>query len=320
MVKRTKARKKSRKRKSRKRQKGGCGCAMSGGGLLDGLFWSYTTKDNKIRSSRAYGEAGRNRIERVVKTNPSKPTKKPASTGNRKSSRSYLEADSRNSKTNQYKKAARKAEAIENALEQQKLENWSEEVRANKQKIHDESNKSLSSYLPEGDGRDLRNYLNYPRKKEPGNYYYVRGGKKKKTKRKNRRKYRKTKKSKRKSKKKRRRKRQRGGSSFSCNYPKNLGAHFGNKLNASPFLPDPINSNSNIKSSMKGGGLWSDVKQYWWKGNNAVSNTVNTYKGHKHNISPDPMVQKLTNKPYDYSAFNFAEQHNTVSDDVAKLI
>ena len=45
MVKRTKARKKSRKRKSRKRQKGGCGCAMSGGGLLD-LFNFKKNKDN----------------------------------------------------------------------------------------------------------------------------------------------------------------------------------------------------------------------------------------------------------------------------------
>lgn len=229
MVKRTKARKKSRKRKSRKRQKGGCGCAMSGGGNFLSKFLSF----GKPKQASLPG---------------------------------------RYDQTKQ--------------IEDEELRRRMEERRV--------------------------------RERERANHGFVGG--KKKTKRKNRRKYRKTKKSKRKSKKKRRRKRQRGGSSFSCNYPKNLGAHFGNKLNASPFLPDPINSNTNIKSSMKGGGLWSDVKQYWWKGNNAVTNTHKTYTGDKHDISPDPMVQKLSVKNYDYDSFDFAGEHNTVSDEVSKLI
>ena len=119
-------------------------------------------------------------------------------------------------------------------------------------------------------------------------------GGKRRTKRR-RKKTKRVRKTKRKRRKKRKRRRkQRGGnllassndSNLSCNYPKNLGNHFGNKLNPNTYHTYPINSNGN----MKGGGLWSDVKQYWWKGNDALTNTGHTYKGEPHKVPVNTLV------------------------------
>ena len=126
-------------------------------------------------------------------------------------------------------------------------------------------------------------------------------------------------------KKRKRRRKQRGGnllassndSNLSCNYPKNLGNHFGNKLNSYPFLPDPQNNNGN----MKGGGLWSDVKQYWWKGNDAITNTGQTYKGAKHKVPVDTLVHPgMGDKQYTYRSTNLGEIHNAKATEVKNLL
>ena len=126
-------------------------------------------------------------------------------------------------------------------------------------------------------------------------------------------------------KKRKRRRKQRGGnllassndSNLSCNYPKNLGNHFGNKLNPNPYFPDPQNNNGN----MKGGGLWSDVKQYWWKGNDAITNTGQTYKGEKHKVPVDTLVHPgMADKQYTYRSLNLGDIHNTKANEVKSLL
>lgn len=151
-------------------------------------------------------------------------------------------------------------------------------------------------------------------------------GGKRRTKRRRRKKTKRVRRTKRKRRKKRKRRRkQRGGnllassndSNLSCNYPKNLGNHFGNKLNSYPFLPDPQNNNGN----MKGGGLWSDVKQYWWKGNDAITNTGQTYKGAKHKVPVDTLVHPgMGDKQYTYRSTNLGEIHNAKATEVKNLL
>lgn len=151
-------------------------------------------------------------------------------------------------------------------------------------------------------------------------------GGKRKTKRRRRKKTKRVRRTKRTRRKKRKRRRkQRGGnllassndSNFSCNYPKNLGNHFGNKLNPNPYYPDPHNNNGN----MKGGGLWSDVKQYWWKGNDAITNTGNTYKGAKHKVPVDTLVHPgMADKQYTYRSTNLGEIHNAKAAEVKDLL
>ena len=140
------------------------------------------------------------------------------------------------------------------------------------------------------------------------------GGKrrtKRRTKRRRRRKVKRVKKTKRRRRRKlkRAKKRQRGGnllakpgsSGFDCSNPKNLGAHFGNKLNTN-VMPAPINSNNNFKQN--GGGLWGDLQNYWWKGNDALTNTVHRYKGDKPVVSSDIMHQPGLSKDKVYQSRN----------------
>ena len=151
-------------------------------------------------------------------------------------------------------------------------------------------------------------------------------GGKRRTKRRRRKKSKRVRRTKRKRRKKRKRRRkQRGGnllassndSNLSCNYPKNLGNHFGNKLNSNPYYPDTQNNNGN----MKGGGLWSDVKQYWWKGNDALTNTGQTYKGGKHKVPVDTLVHpRMGDKQYTYRSTNLDEIHNTNAEEVKNLL
>ena len=127
------------------------------------------------------------------------------------------------------------------------------------------------------------------------------GGKRKSKRRKSKRKKSNRKKRrKKKTKKRRRRKRQRGGmGQYNCVYPSNVGEIFtGIKLNKNPVLPDPINSNTNIRTShkQKGGGFmdnWGmgDALLGWYKGTNAVSNVPIRYKGGKALMNANPMHQ-----------------------------
>mgnify|MGYP001158218384 CR=1 FL=1 len=126
-------------------------------------------------------------------------------------------------------------------------------------------------------------------------------GGKRRTKRRRRKRTKRVRRTKRKRRKRRKRRRkQKGGNllmnssstGLKCNYPENLGAHFGDPLNPNPYLPDPINNNGN----MKGGGVWSDIKNYWWKGNDALTNTVHRYKGAAPKISSDILVQPHLSK------------------------
>ena len=150
-------------------------------------------------------------------------------------------------------------------------------------------------------------------------------GGKRRTKRR-RKKTKRVRKTKRKRRKKRKRRRkQRGGnllassndSNLSCNYPKNLGNHFGNKLNPNTYHTYPINSNGN----MKGGGLWSDVKQYWWKGNDALTNTGHTYKGKTHKVPINTLVHpEMGDRPYSYRSVDLGEIHSDMAEEVKGLL
>lgn len=152
-------------------------------------------------------------------------------------------------------------------------------------------------------------------------------GGKRKTKRRRRRKIKRVKKTKRRRRRRRAKKRQRGGnllsspcsSGFECSNPKNLGAHFGNKLNTN-VMPAPINSNNNF--NLKGGGVWSDLKQYWWKGNDALTNTVQRYKGGKPKVSSDIMHQPRLSKDKVYQSRNMdlGSIHESSSRDVGNML
>ena len=142
-------------------------------------------------------------------------------------------------------------------------------------------------------------------------------GGKRRTKRRRRKKTKRVRRTKRKRRKRRKRRRKQKGGSFSCNYPKNLGNHFGNPLNERPYLPDPKNNNGN----MKGGGLWSDVKQYWWKGNDALINTGNTYKGAKHKVPVDTLVHpRMEDKHYVYESTSLGDIHHEKATEVNNLL
>ena len=136
----------------------------------------------------------------------------------------------------------------------------------------------------------------------------------------------------RKSRRKSRRKRQRGGnllanpnmSGFKCNTPGNLGEHFGNKVRTQGFLPDPANLNRNTKMNIqKGGGFMQDfglgdVLQYWYKGNDAITNTTHRYKGGKAEPDADVMHQpRLKGKGYVFNHSNIGEAHNIAAEEVA---
>jgi len=142
-----------------------------------------------------------------------------------------------------------------------------------------------------------------------------RKSKRKKSKRKKRRK--------KKTKKRKRRRRQRGG--YKCDYPSNVGEIFtGIKLNKNPYLPDPINSNSNIKQRQKGGGFMDnfgmgDALLGWYKGTNAVSNVPIRYKGGKNLMDANPMHQPgLLNKIPVHKTANVPKFYNTASDEAVK--
>ena len=146
------------------------------------------------------------------------------------------------------------------------------------------------------------------------------GRKKRKSKRK---KSKRKKRKKKKTKKRRRRKRQRGG--YKCDYPSNVGEIFtGIKLNKNPYLPDPINSNSNIKQRQKGGGFMDnfgmgDALLGWYKGTNAVSNVPIRYKGGKNLMDADPMHQPgLLKKIPVHKTANVPKFYNTASDEAVK--
>ena len=146
--------------------------------------------------------------------------------------------------------------------------------------------------------------------------------------------------------KKRRRKRQRGGySTYKCNAPTNMGEIYtGIKLNTDPFLPDPINSNTNTRGNQKGGhkettggsaptsgmagsflssiGL-GDVVLNYYKGSNAIANQPIRYNGGKPLMKADPMHQpglttpvasaKSANIPSFYDTASQTAASNTIS-------
>ena len=152
-------------------------------------------------------------------------------------------------------------------------------------------------------------------------------GGKRRTKRRRKKRTKRVRRTKRKRRKRRKRRRkQKGGNllmkssttGFKCDNPKNLGAHFGNPLNSDPFLPDPNNSNKN----MKGGGIWNDMKTYWWKGNDALTNTVHRYKGGKPKVSADIMVQPGLNKDKIYMHQNpdLGTIHKNAATEVADIL
>jgi hypothetical protein len=160
----------------------------------------------------------------------------------------------------------------------------------------------------------------------------MRGGKRRK--RKNTKKYekkrrrRKTRKSRKRHKSRRKRKRQRGGnllvspknSGLSCNYSGNPGAFFGNKLRENPFLPDSVNTNTN----MKGGGFLQDfglgdIQLNFWKAQDIGPNSLHRYKGGKQNVSSDPMVQNLKGKTHVFNHNDIASIHQSSSNNAASI-
>tara|TARA_B110000444_G_scaffold225956_1_gene230134 strand:+ start:63 stop:638 length:576 start_codon:yes stop_codon:yes gene_type:complete len=141
--------------------------------------------------------------------------------------------------------------------------------------------------------------------------------------------------------KKRRRKKQRGGySTYKCNSPTNMGEIYtGIKLNTNPFLPDPINSNTNIRGNQKGGhkestgvsaptsgmagsflssiGLGDAVLNYY-KGSNAIANQTIRYNGGKPLMKADPMHQPgLTTPASSATSANIPSFYNTASQTAA---
>tara|TARA_B100001758_G_C18383454_1_gene598624 strand:- start:1276 stop:1950 length:675 start_codon:yes stop_codon:yes gene_type:complete len=151
------------------------------------------------------------------------------------------------------------------------------------------------------------------------------GGKRKSKRRKSKRKKSKRKKRrKKKTKKRRRRKRQRGGmGQYNCVYPSNVGEIFtGIKLNKNPVLPDPINSNTNVRAShkQKGGGFmdnWGmgDALLGWYKGTNAVSNIPIRYKGGKPLMNANPMHQPgLLKEEHIHKTANIPVMYRSASD------
>ena len=85
-------------------------------------------------------------------------------------------------------------------------------------------------------------------------------------------------------------------------------------------MPAPINSNNNF--NLKGGGVWSDLKQYWWKGNDALTNTVQRYKGGKPKVSSDIMHQPRLSKDKVYQSRNMdlGSIHESSSRDVGNML
>ena len=136
---------------------------------------------------------------------------------------------------------------------------------------------------------------------------------------------RKSKRRKRKTKRKRRKRRRRQRGGYKCDYPSNVGEIFtGIKLNKNPYLPDPINSNSNIKQRQKGGGFMDnfgmgDALLGWYKGTNAVSNVPIRYKGGKNLMNANPMHQPglLKEEPIHKTA-NIPKFYNVASDTAVK--
>ena len=89
-----------------------------------------------------------------------------------------------------------------------------------------------------------------------------------------------------------------GGYVGSCMNKYNL------QYNDNPVLPDPTYLHTNVNShNMNGGGVMHDfglgdiVTGYYQTGN-ALTNVVNTYKGHKKSTSPQVMTQPRMNKEY----------------------
>jgi len=156
-------------------------------------------------------------------------------------------------------------------------------------------------------------------------------GGRRKTKRTKRIKRRRRKKTKRRKRRKGRRK-QRGGkllmksSGFGCDNPGNLGAHFGNKLNMHSTTVDqrglgfPYSNNNN--TNMKGGGVWSDMKNYWWQGNDALTNSLHTYRGGKPEVSSKTMFQPGLSKDkiYMYKNPDLGKFHEDAATSVADIM
>ena len=80
------------------------------------------------------------------------------------------------------------------------------------------------------------------------------------------------------------------------------------KYNNNPILPDPAYLHTNdVAKNMAGGGFMNDfglgdVLTGYYKGGNALTNTYNTYNGHKSATSPSvlnqPKMQKYFNPDY----------------------
>ena len=183
----------------------------------------------------------------------------------------------------------------------------------------EEVTKSDFGYLCGGEEKEVP-YTNMTKRGSLGQMG-LRGGRKKQ--RKSRKKSKRKKRRKKKTKKRKRRRRQRGG--YKCDYPSNVGEIFtGIKLNKNPYLPDPINSNSNIKQRQKGGGFMDnfgmgDALLGWYKGTNAVSNVPIRYKGGKNLMDADPMHQPgLLKKIPVHKTANVPKFYNTASDEAVK--
>tara|TARA_B100000902_G_scaffold69109_1_gene75053 strand:- start:1673 stop:2233 length:561 start_codon:yes stop_codon:yes gene_type:complete len=114
---------------------------------------------------------------------------------------------------------------------------------------------------------------------------------------------------------------QRGGcTTYKCNYPTNVGEIFtGYKLNTNPILPDPQNSNSNIRSGQKGGGLLDDIGLGdallgYYKTTNTARNIPIRYKGGKPVMPADPMHQPgLVGSGYNKTTPNVPQMYNSSS-------
>jgi len=115
---------------------------------------------------------------------------------------------------------------------------------------------------------------------------------------------------------------QRGGSS-NFKYSSNVGEIF-TKIpnNTNPFLPDPINSNSN--SRPQGGGGTGDQMGMsepvlgWYKGLNAINNIPIRYNGGKPLMPADPMHQPgLTTPAFRKTTPNIPQYYAVASNSAA---
>ena len=111
----------------------------------------------------------------------------------------------------------------------------------------------------------------------------------------------------------------------------------GIKLNTNPFLPDPINNNTNMRGNQKGGNSNSsssptsgmggsflnsiglgDVLLNYYKGSNAIANQPIRYKGGKPLMKADPMHQPGLESPIANSkSANIPSFYNTASQTAA---